>query len=165
MKPSDSYEDRMKVWELIKDIRIAILVTVDDEGAMRSRPMAAQQDEFSGDLWFFTDIESGKIDEIEGNPKVLLGYSNPSKQEYVSVNGTASIVRDADKIKSLWSESMRVWFPKGPKDAGIALLKVSIESAEYWDAPSATMLLAYGYVKARLTGERPKGGEHKVVNF
>lgn len=165
MEASNDYKDRMKVWEMIKDIRIAVMVTTDDEGQLRSRPMAAQQQEFDGSLWFFTSIQSGKIDEIEGNPDVLLGYSQPSKQEYVSVNGKAEIVRDREKIKALWSEPLRVWFPKGPDDQEIALIKITISSAEYWDAPSSTMLYAYGYVKARLTGEGPKGGEHKVVNF
>ncbi|MBY0610843.1 MAG: pyridoxamine 5'-phosphate oxidase family protein [Beijerinckiaceae bacterium] len=165
MEASNDYKDRMKVWEMIKDIRIAVMVTTDEEGQLRSRPMAAQQQEFDGSLWFFTSIQSGKIDELEGNPDVLLGYSEPSKQEYVSVNGKAVIVRDREKIKELWSEPLRVWFPKGPDDQEIALIKVTISSAEYWDAPSSTMLYAYGYVKARLTGERPKGGEHKVVNF
>ena len=165
MEPSNDYADRMKVWELIKDIRIAMMVTFDDDGNLRSRPMAANQDTFSGDLWFFTSIQSGKIDQIEGNPNVLLGYSNPSKQEYVSINGEATIVRDRQKINELWSETLRVWFPKGPEDADIALIKVSLSGAEYWDAPSAAMVLAYGYVKARLTGERPHPGDHKVVNF
>ena len=165
MDMTNDYRDRVKVWEMIKDVTIAMMVTSDDEGIMRSRPMAAKQDEFSGDLWFFTDVQSGKIDEIEGNPQVLLGYSSPSKQEYVSINGTASIVRDRAKIKDLWSEAMRVWFPKGAEDADIALIKVSIDQAEYWDAPSAAMVLAVGYVKARLTGKRPNPGEHKVVNF
>jgi len=164
-QPSTSYDDRMKVWSLVKDIKIAVMVTTDEEGMMRSRPMAAQQEEFSGDLWYFTDIRSGKIDEIESNPQVLIGYSNPSKQEYVSINGTATIIRDRAKIEELWSESLRVWFPKGTGDEDIALIKVSIEQAEYWDSPSATMLVAYGYVKARLTGERPSGGDHKVVRF
>ena len=165
METTNDYRDRVKVWEMIKDIKIAIMVTYDDDGMMRSRPMAAQQQEFSGDLWFFTSVSSGKIDEIEGNPNVLLGYSQPSKQEYVSINGTAAIVRDRTKVEDLWSEGLRVWFPKGSDDPDIALIKVSIDTAEYWDAPSAAMLFAYGYVKARLTGKRPNGGEHKIVNF
>ena len=165
MGTSTENSERMKVWDLIKDIRIAMMVTFDEDGHLRSRPMAAQQDQFNGDLWYFTSIESGKIDQIEGNPNVLLGYSNPSKQEYVSITGEAEIVRDRQKIKELWSEAMRVWFPKGSDDADIALIKVSIATAEYWDVPSSNMVHAYGYLKARLTGTRPNPGDHKVVNF
>ena len=165
MVPSTDHEDRMKVWEMIKDVRICVMVTTDDDGALRSRPMAAQQTEFDGELWFYTGVDSGKIDQIESNPNVLLGYSSPADNEYVSVNGTAEIVRDRAKIKELWSEMLRVWFPKGADDPDIALIKVKVSGAEFWDAPSSTMLHAYGYVKARLTGKPPSGGEHKIVSF
>ena len=165
MDVSNNDQDRLKVWEMIKDIKIAVMVTTDDDGQLRSRPMAAQQKDFDGDLWFFTSIDSGKIDEVESNPDILLGYSDPSKQEYVSINGKAEVLREREKIQELWSEGMRVWFPKGPDDQQIALIKVAIRSAEYWDAPSSAMLHVYGYVKARLTGKPPKAGDHKIVNF
>ena len=59
-----------------------------------------------------------------------------------------------------------MWFPKGPDDPAICLIRVGVESAEYWDAPAASWVYAYGYVKARLTGEPPHNvGENKVVNF
>ena len=109
--------------------------------------------------------ETPKLGEIAGDEHVLLAYSEPKDQNYVSVSGTATTTQDRAKIKELWSEPMRVWFPKGPEDDNITLIKVSIDSAEYWDAPSAAWVYAYGYVKARVTGEAPKAGENKVVNF
>ena len=165
METTKDYGERQKVWEMIKDIRISIMVTYDEEGNLSSRPMSAHQEEFEGSLWFFTNVNSLKIDHIEGNQNILLGYSNPDKNEYVSINGTAEIVRDTEKSKQLWSEMLRTWFPKGADDPDIALIKVNIISAEYWDTPSASMAIAYGYVKARLTGERAKVGENKKVMF
>jgi len=165
MEFTNDYGERMKVWELIRDIKIAIMVTFDDDGTLCSRPMAAQQTEFSGELWFFTSIDSGKIEQIEGNPNVLLGYSSPTANEYVSVKGNAEIVRDRQEVKRLWTELLRVWFPKGPEDSDIALIKVTITSAEYWDAPSGRVIQTFGYVKARLTGQRTEAGTNKVVNF
>jgi general stress protein 26 len=165
METTKDYSERQKVWDMIKDIRISIMVTYDDDGNLTSRPMSAQQEGFDGNLWFFTDVNSLKIDQIEGNQNILLGYSNPDKNEYISVNGTAEIVRDVEKSKALWSEMLRTWFPKGAEDPNIALIKVSITSAEYWDSPSSSMAIAYGYVKARLTGERAKIGENKKVVF
>ena len=60
---------------------------------------------------------------------------------------------------------MRAWFPKGIDDPDVALLKVAIDAAEYWDAPNSTMIHAYGYLKARLTGEAPEPGGNEKVSF
>ena len=162
---SSSNEDRAKVWDLVKDMKIAMMVTRATQGTMHSRPMASVQKDFDGTLWFMTRESSPKIDEIEKSPDVLLAYSHAPAQHYVSITGRARIVRDKAKIKELWSEADRVWFPKGPDDPEIALLAVDVDQAEYWDAPSSAMIVAYGYAKARLSGESPDLGENKVVKF
>jgi general stress protein 26 len=56
--------------ELIKDIRFAMLTTVEDDGSLRGRPMATQQAEFDGDLWCFTGAGSAKVDEIQRERQV-----------------------------------------------------------------------------------------------
>ena len=163
---SASGEDRQKVWELIKDIRIAMLVTQDQSHKLSARPMAAANRDLSdGTLWFFAREGSPKLDELAESRNVLLAYSHPGKQDYVSLSGTARVVRDQSKVKQLWSEHARVWFPKGPEEGDIALIAVELETAEYWDSPSATAVYAYGYAKAVLTGEPPKMGENKKVAF
>lgn len=162
---TSDHESRQKVWEMIKDIKIALMVTTDDDGKLRSRPMAVQQTSYDGSLWFFTNVTSPKIDQIESNPDVLLAYSDPDSQNYVSVTGTAEIVRDRAQIHSMWSEMLKIWFPKGPDDPDIALIKVSMQTAEYWDSPSSAMVLAYGYLKSRITGTAPNPGENKRVAF
>ena len=162
---TDTIEDQNKVWELIKDVGTALMVTSTAEG-LRGRPMVGVNKEFNGELWFASRNDTPKLDEIASESKVLLAYSEPKSQNYVSVAGSARIVRDSAKVKELWSEGLRVWFPKGPDDPNIALICVKLESAEYWDSPSSKWLYAYGYAKARLTGEPPRDvGENKVVNF
>lgn len=164
MQESTSHEDREKVWELIKDIKVAMMVTQDTAHVMSARPMVAAQTDFDGKLWFFSRDDTPKLDEIATGGPVLLAYSHPAKQDYVSVAGKARIVRDRERIKALWSEPMRTWFPKGPDDA-IAIIEIDVDTAEYWDAPSSAFVYAYGYAKARLTGEAPHPGENKRVSF
>ena len=163
---STTLDDRQKVWSLIKDIRTALLVTTGQGGQLHGRPMAALNAEFDGELWFASREGTPKLDEISDRQQVLLAYGEPKNQDYVSLSGRAALVRDPAKVKSLWSEAMRVWFPKGPDDPSITLIKVQVDSAEYWDAPSSSWVYATGYAKARLTGEAPKNvGENKVVDF
>ena len=158
-------EAREKVWDMIRGIHIALLVTQDEQNRLFARPMGAQEKDKDDLLWFFTDRDSPKVREIEANPNVLLSYSDPDKQNYVSLSGKADIVDDRAKIAELWSEIMTTWFPKGKDDPAICLIRVRTESAEYWDAPSSTFVHAYGYVKAKLTGERPQPGENETVTM
>jgi general stress protein 26 len=162
---SSDHESRQKVWDMIRDIRIALMVTVDQDGLLRSRPMSFQQTEYDGKLWFFTRAQAPKVDQIETHEEVLLAFADPEKQNYVSLTGKGIVVDDRAQIKALWSEPMRTWFPKGPDDPDISLICVTVDSAEYWDSPSATMVMAFGYLKARLTGKAPNPGDHKRVEF
>jgi general stress protein 26 len=159
------HQGKKKIWEMIKDIKIALMVTTDSDGNLRSRPMAVHQTDYDGFLWFFTNGKSSKIAEIKHNPDILLAYSDPDDQNYVSVTGEAEIVHDRALIKEMWSEMLRVWFPKGSDDPDISLIKVEMQSAEYWDVPSSAMIMAYGYVKSVITGEAPNPGENKKVSF
>ena len=156
-------DDAAKLWSMIKDVRFAMLVT-DDDGALRGRPMAAVDRDFDGTLWFFTRASSHKVTEVNQDHRINLSYADPSRQNYVSISGHATVVRDAAEVARHWSEGVRTWFPKGKDDPDIALLKVRVEQGEYWDAPSSTMLHAYGYVKAVLTGQPPHPGGHGTVD-
>lgn len=161
---SDEASQR-KVMELIADIKVAQMVTLDSSGKMRARPMVAKSDAQDGELWFFTSATSGKIDEIEAHHEVLLSYADPDQQTYVSLRGHAEVLRDHDKVRELWSEPVRVWFPKGVDDPDLALIRVHANEADYWDSPSSTWVHVYGYAKAMLTGERPNPGEVHHVEF
>jgi general stress protein 26 len=157
-------EAKQKLWSMMKHIQFAMLTT-EDGGRLRARPMVAAQDGFDGTLWFFTHASSHKVDEVGSEQHVGVTYADPSAQNYVSLSGKASLVRDKAEIQAHWSEPVRTWFPKGTDDPEVALLKVDVDAAEYWDAPSSSMVQAYGYLKARLAGESPDPGENKKLSF
>lgn len=148
--------DLSKLFEKIKDVRIAMLSTFDEQHTLHSRPMATIKPDADGSLLFLTDKDSAKVYEVKKDSQVNLSYANPSDSVYVSVSGTASAYRDEAKIAELWSEDMRAWFPKGKEDPSIMILKVTIEQGEYWDSPSGVLSRAYGYARAVVTGEASK---------
>ena len=155
---------KKKVWSLIKDIQVAMMVS-HHEDHLHGRPMVAVDKEFDGTLWFFTRWDTPKVEQFRKDPRVLLAYSDPDDQVYVSISGQAEILRDKALVDAHWKEAMRTWFPKGKDDPEIALIKVESQGAEYWDAPSSTMVYAYGYLKARLTGESPHPGDVAKVKL
>ena len=150
--------DVNKLVDKIKDIRIAMMTTIENGQELRSRPMYTNTPDNDGKLWFFTEQDSSKVSEVQQDRHVNLGYSKPEDNLYVAISGTANIVTDRAKIKELWSEGLRAWFPKGSDDPNIALLCVTIDKGEFWDTPNATLLRAYAYVKAVITGERDQPG-------
>lgn len=160
-------QDIKKLAELLEDIQFAMLTTVDEEGCLRSRPMATQKMEGDGTLWFFTELNSGKVAELERDHHVNVSYAAPNDNKYVSVSGTARVVRDTDKAKELWNPLLKAWFPNGPEDPNAGLLRVDVEKAEYWDAPSSTAVQLIGFAKALVTGKRydETGVEHKKIDL
>jgi general stress protein 26 len=155
-------QDADKLWSLIKSAKFAMLVTEDD-GHLRGRPMAASQDGFDGTLWFFTSASSHKVTEVRNEAQVCVTYAEPDNQDYVSFSGSAALVHDRAEIDKRWSGAASAWFPKGKDDPDVALLKVTVEQAEYWDAPSSRVVRVVGYAKAKLTGSTPEFGENRKV--
>lgn len=149
------HEGAAKLYEMIKDVRICMMTSIEPDGSLHSRPMYSHKADDHGDIWFFSRARDPKIGELRTESEVNLAFADPSDQNYVSVSGQAEIVMDKAKVKELWSEGLRTWFPKGPDDPDIALIRVHPSGGEYWDSPSRTVLQLYGYAKARLTGEPP----------
>lgn len=158
--------DLNKLREMIKDIDFCMLTTIDQRGDLHSRPMSSNGDiDQNGDIWFFTGVSSHKVSEISDTPRVNVSFADPANQNYVSVTGRAKLIRDPQKIDELWRPQFQMWFPEGKNDPNVALLKVQVEKAEYWDSPSSTIGYALNFVSALVTGDEPNAGEHKQLEF
>jgi general stress protein 26 len=133
--------DWAKLGKLIRDIRVALLTTVDLDGRFHTRPVQTLQLEGTNTLWFFTDWNSPKVHEMHQDVRVALGYADSHHHVYVAISGAATLLRDPQKAKELWGVEQRAYYPDGPEDRRLALLRVSIEHAEYWVAPGRVSYL------------------------
>ena len=154
-----------KISELIKGKQIAMLTSVADDGSFHARPMAVLDVNFDGDLWFFTKKDAPKVDQIQDEPRVNVAYSDPSNQDYVSLAGRAKLVMDQALNEKYWKPSFEAWFPNGLDDPQLALLKVEVEGAEYWDSPSSTVAHVKGFIQSKITGEQGPVGDHAKVEI
>lgn len=153
-----------KLKGMLEGIDFAMLTTI-AHGKFRSRPMSTQEMDEDGNLWFFTSDETHKVDEIEADDRVLVAYSAPDDNTYVSVFGHAKIVRDQAKIDELWNPVHKAWFPEGKDDPHLCLLKITIEEAEYWDSPNSKLVELAGFVKALVTGQEAEGGDYGKIKL
>ncbi len=157
-------EDRTaKVAELLKGKRACMMTTTDGDGTLQSRPMALQASEFNGDLWFFTERDSRKVQQLAIDPQVNVTVADSS--EWISLTGSGVVVDDVAKKRELWNGVVGVFFPDGPDDDGIVLLKVEASSAEYWDTPGGRVASMISFVKAKATGQPYQGGTDEKVSL
>jgi len=153
-----------KLADLIAEAGIAMLTTAEADGTLRSRPLATLEMDSEGKLWFFTAMSSGKVSEIDQHRKVNLSYVNLDKQDYVSVSGHARLFRDPEKMRELWTPWVEPWFPEGLDDPDLGLLEVTVDDAEYWDAPASKTQRLFGLAKALTSGKTDRLGEHAKVH-
>ena len=157
----DSLPDLGRLRRLVDRTGVAMLVTTDAHGELRSRPVQTLDFDAQGRLWFFTAAQSPKVREIDDHRgQVNLAYADPSNGNYASISGVARFYRDAERARELWSKPCEIWFPEGPTDPGLLLLQVSIEQAEYWDSPDSPALRLWGMARALVTGDGDALGEH-----
>jgi len=161
MTDETSQQDKQeKVRDLIKSTRLAMLTSIDPEGRLVSKPMATQDVEFEGEVWFIAERDSHKARNIMGNPQVNVSYA--SHDSWVSLAGTAEVVDDQTKLSELWNTFTGAWLEGGPENSNNILIKVTGDVAEYWDTPGSKVTQVANLVKAKLTGKTFEGDNEKV---
>jgi general stress protein 26 len=158
-----STEEIKKVAELTKKAKVGILTTTDHDKHLVSRPLAMQEIDFDGTLWFFTQDPSPKIDDISKHDEVNVSFD--SGNGWVSIAGTASVSHDEAMIDKLWNKSAEAWFEQGREDPTIALIRVDAHTAEYWSTDDPKPVILLKVAKAALTGGQPNIGESHTVEL
>lgn len=143
--------------KLIEDIPIAMLATVEADGSLASRPMAALEMDASGALWFFTDLRSSKVEHLR---VANLGFTDGAKGTYVSLSGRGEIDTDRARMARLWTPLAKPWFPDGPESPNLALLRFVPDLADYWDAPNSRMVRAFSVIASMVAGKPVAMGDH-----
>jgi general stress protein 26 len=122
-----------KVAELMRALDFCMFTTVTADEGMYARPMSNNHEvEFDGDIWFFSGADTRKVDEISRNPRVHLSYADPQRFCFISVEGVTEVVTDIAKKRELWLKELERWFPNGPEDENVVLLKVRPRVITYW---------------------------------
>ncbi len=158
-------EGKKKIGELIKSVRICMMTTAATDGSFDSRPMATQEADFDGTVYFLTRHESGKVAEIANDAHVSLIYADPEDKNFVTCKGRASVAQDKAKIHELWNPMFKAWFPEGEDDPAIAVLKVVVTDAQYWEGPSSKLVYGVKYLAAAVTGGKVDVGTQGKVTL
>ena len=148
----------------IKDVKFGMFTVRDTDGSLTSRPLTCQQVDDEGNLWFFVSDTEQFTHDLADNPSVNVAFANVDDHVYVSVSGQAELTRDRAKAEALWNPMVGAWFPQGLDDPHLALLRVAMQGAEYWDTASSKMVTLFAMAKAAITGKPPTNiGEHRTL--
>jgi general stress protein 26 len=148
-----------KLAALLKKFRFAMVTTRSLDGKLTAHPLTVQEAEFDGDLWFIIGRHASAVGDIATDAHVGVSFS--SNDSWLSLAGTATVVDDGTKLRELWSPSVEAWFPDGPEDPNVTLLKVDTVSGEYWDSPGGKVATVVAFVKSKVTGDQPEGDNEK----
>ena len=159
-----------KFYELIDEVKIAMMTTRRSDGHLESRPMANQKHATGADLWFVTSEGSAKLRDIEHDPHVNLAYYKQDSYEWVSASGIARLSRDRAKIGELYEPDWKAWFGQegDPRhgtadDPRMVLIGVDIHAAVFLEVNKPKPVILFELVKGWLTGERVEPGETHVL--
>ena len=155
-----SPEHKKKIWEMIKDIKVGMLVTLDGD-MPRARPMHLVQDAYDGTLWFYTRRSAEKVSETDRDHDVCLTFSDQDKGVYVSLSGKAQLSSNQELIDKYWNPFIGAWFPEGKDDPEVALLEIKVEMGEHWMAKESKAFQLYEFAKANIKHTTPNIGENE----
>ncbi len=165
---TDQREQQLEdLYARIKKTSTCLLMTHNATGGvMHVRPMTTQQVEAPGILWFFMSSRGRLAEEVAANPNVLITYGDPGDGAYAAVRGHAIAVHDVEKAKELWTALAGAWFPGGPEDPHLALLRVTMGWAEAWEPTHGKVLQFLEIAAAALTKSVPQDdGTYRKIDF
>ncbi|MGB6037061.1 MAG: pyridoxamine 5'-phosphate oxidase family protein [Cryomorphaceae bacterium] len=157
-------ENHTEIWNYLKEIKVGMLTTSSENHELQSRPMFLVQEEYEGVIWLFAHRDAHKIEEVENHSFVNLNFANTAKGNFVTLSGKAKVEKGGSQFDALWSDDVKVWFSESenPKEDAV-LIRIDVDRAEVWDSDKGTLTKAVKLTKAKMTGERPKLGENKVL--
>jgi general stress protein 26 len=145
-----------EIQSLAEDIKTCMFCTYRAD-KLKSRPMSVQKVDDEGNLWFLSDRNSDKNQEIKEDSNVELLFAG-GKEQYLALHGNAEISFDKAKIKELWNPVAKVWFTEGVDDPAISVVKVTYDDGYYWDTKHGHMVSILKMVKSLVTGTRGDDG-------
>lgn len=119
--------------ELIHSAGICTLITLDENGEARARAMDPFLPEDDFTIWFGTNANSRKVEQIKNDPRVTLYYLDSDGSGYVTIQGIAELISDSQAKEKWWKEEWEAFYPNKEKD--YLLIKVTPKSMEVLSPP------------------------------
>ncbi len=108
--------------EIMVASHYAALITLTPSGAPRARTMDPFEPDSAMVVWMGTRRGTRKVEDIRRDPRVTLYYQAPDGSGYVTIEGTARLVDDADQKARRWKDEWARFY--ADRDADYLLIAV-----------------------------------------
>lgn len=150
--------DTKKAWNIAESIGVCFLSTGNNQ-----YPMAALIRKEEEAIYFLTDAGSEKIREIGNGRSIQLTFVDKGSNEYLFLEGDATVSNERDKIHDLWSAAAKAYWDSAD-DPAIRLVTFYPSRAEYWDGPNK-IVAASKMLFAAATGGRIDMGDNRKTSM
>ncbi|CAM5771251.1 pyridoxamine 5'-phosphate oxidase family protein [Bosea minatitlanensis] len=153
-----------RIWTAL-DAHPVYMVSLIAGDMLKTRPMAGHIDRERHRLLFITHRHTGIIEAALHSPSVSVAISQEDRNFYAAIACTASEVTDRELLHQIWTPMAGAWFPNGPDDPDAGLLALTPVSAEIWDGPSSSVLVAFKLATAKILGRTPDLGVNATIDM
>ena len=153
-----------KINELAGDAKSCMFSTNLSKVPFSTRPMAIQEVDENGSIWFFSAADSDKNLEINEDERAQLIFMNNESYEYLSLYGEAAVIIDEKRANELWTPFAKTWFPEGAEDPNLSIIKFTPEYGHYWDVKNNKLVALAKIAVGALTGQTMDLGIEGSVN-
>ncbi|MCU4179189.1 pyridoxamine 5'-phosphate oxidase family protein [Bosea sp. BH3] len=153
-----------RIWTALAAHPVYMVSLIAGDG-IRTRPMAGEIDRERHRILFVTHRHTGIIGEALRSPTVSIALSHEDRNFYAAVTCSASEIHDHELLRQIWTPMANAWFPNGPDDPDATLLALTPVSAEIWDGPSSSVLVAFKLATARILGRTPDLGVNATIDM
>lgn len=153
-----SQEAVEKLKEVCERIRVCMFGTDLHKIPMNTRPMAVQEVDEEGNLWFISSKTSNKNIEIGEFNRVHLIFSDAGDSKFISLYGEATVYTDRATIEDKWTPMAKAWFEDGKDDPSVTIIRVTPVNAYYWDTQDGKMVSLIKVAAAAITGKAHMDG-------
>ncbi len=147
-----------KLQDMAKEVRVCMFCTYDSNNRLQTAPMSTNKVDDEGNIWFISDKNSQRNEDLASNTTTDLLFGDPAKENYISVHGSSEVLYDKEIIKELWNPIVKTWFQGGVDDPNISAIKVTPSEAYYWDTKHGKMVSFLKIIAGAVTGKTMDDG-------
>lgn len=123
-----------KIRELVNKAQTCFFCTsVSISDSTGARPMAVQEVDDHGHLWFLSSDDSHKNVELERDSSVRLYFQGSPHSDFLLLQGHVEVSKDQKRIHELWKPILKTWFTGGVDDPRITVMEFVPTEGYYWD--------------------------------
>ncbi len=148
--------DERDYTSLLGAYKTALLTTRGADGHLHCRPMAMRQQVRGEEIWFATAVGSNKCRDLENDPQCALTFFDAADGTTLSLSGRGEVIRDRKLAQALWDPSWTRWFPGGPDQKTLALLRVIPEHVERHDGRTGKLEVLFTGARRRRPAARAR---------